>query len=147
MKTISDWYLNYFRPAGYAFSIWGLILLGLLGFVFYTGLDSNKDPSRSAVLLKIGWWFVLSSLVSSCWVVTWLYDYIGFSVVIMGTLLFCLVKIIINTRMELDAHPLKDYLFIYWPFALYSGWITVASIDNISASLTKIGWEGWASLK
>lgn len=45
--------------------------------------------------------------------------------------------------MELDAHPLKDYLFIYWPFALYSGWITVAFIANISAYLTKIGWDGW----
>jgi len=143
MKTISDRYFNYFTPAGYAFSIWGLIYLGLLGFVFYTGLDGKKDPSRSAVTLKIGWWFVLSSLANSCWVVAWLYDYIGLSVVIMGFLLFCLVKIIINTRMELDAHPLKDYLFIYWPFALYSGWITVAFIANISAYLTKIGWDGW----
>ncbi|WP_197285509.1 hypothetical protein [Pedobacter sp. R20-19] len=143
MKTISDRYFNYFTPAGFAFSIWGLIYLGLLGFIFYTGLKAKKDPRRSAVLLKIGWWFVLSSLVNSCWVVAWLYDYIGLSVVIMAVLLFCLVKIIMNTRMELDSHPLKDYLFIYWPFALYSGWITVAFIANISAYLTKIGWEGW----
>jgi hypothetical protein len=143
MKTISDRYFNYFTPSGFAFSIWGVIYLGLLGFVFYTGLKDRKDSTRSAVLLKIGWWFVRSSLANSCWVVAWLYDYIGLSVVIMGILLFCLVKIIINTRMELDGHPLKDYLFIYWPFALYSGWITVAFIANISAYLTKTGWEGW----
>ena len=37
-KTISDLYNNYFTPAGYAFSIWGFIYLGLLGFVFYTFL-------------------------------------------------------------------------------------------------------------
>jgi len=143
MKTISDRYFNYFTPAGYAFSIWGLIYLGLLGFVFYTGLNGKKDPKRSFVLLKIGWWFVLFALANSCWVVAWLYDCIGLSVLVMGVLLFCLVKIIINTRMELDAHPLKDYVFIYWPFALYTGWITVALIANISAYLTEIGWKGW----
>ncbi|NTD99291.1 tryptophan-rich sensory protein [Agrobacterium tumefaciens] len=147
MKTISDRYVNYFTPAGFAFSIWGFIYLGLLGFILYTGLLGKKHPGRSAVLLKIGWWFVLSSVVNSCWVVAWLYDYIGLSVVIMGVLLFCLVKIIINTRMELDSHPLKDYLFVYWPFALYSGWVTVAFIANISAYLTKIGWEGWGISK
>ena len=45
--------------------------------------------------------------------------------------------------MELDYHPFTKYLFIFWPFALYTGWITVALIANISAWLTKIGWNGW----
>ena len=35
MQTVSDNYRNFFTPAGYAFSIWGVIYLGLLGFVFY----------------------------------------------------------------------------------------------------------------
>ena len=143
MKTTSDRYFNYFTPAEYAFSIWGIIYLGLLGFVFYTWNNGKKDLSASTVLSRIGWWFVLSCLANSLWVGAWLYDYIGLSVVVMGFLLFCLVKIIINTRMELDAHPLKEYLFVYWPFALYSGWITVALIANISAYLTKISWQGW----
>ena len=117
MKTVSDRYFNYFTPAGYAFSIWGIIYLGLLGFVFYTGVNAQNHPDRFAVRSKIGWWFVLSCLANSLWVGAWLYDYTGLSVVIMGFLLFCLIKIISNTRMELDAHPLKDYLFVYWPFA------------------------------
>src|SRR5690606_14356422 len=49
----------------------------------------------------------------------------------------------VNTRMELDYHPFKNYLFIFWPFALYFGWITVAFIANIAAFLTKISWNGW----
>jgi uncharacterized membrane protein YhaH (DUF805 family) len=35
------------------------------------------------------------------------------------------------------------YLFVFWPFALYSGWISVALIANIAAFLTKIHWSGW----
>lgn len=143
MKTISDKYFNYFTPAGFAFSIWGIIYLGLLGFVIYTGFNRKDKPSKSEILSKIGWWFVVSCLANASWVVAWLNDYSGLSVIIMVILLFSLVKIIINTRMELDGHPFKDYLFIYWPFAIYSGWITVALIANISAYLTKINWQGW----
>ena len=143
METISDRYDNFFTPAGYAFSIWGLIYLGLLGFVIYTGrsLFSEKEPDQH--MMKIGWWFVLSCVANILWVVTWLYDYTGGSILIMVFLLLCLVKIVLNLRMELDAHPLKKYVFVFWPFALYIGWITVALIANIAAWLTKLNWDGW----
>lgn len=143
METISDRYFNAFTPAGYAFSIWGLIYLGLAGFVGYTGrhLFSGKEPEPQ--LLQIGWWFVLSCLANALWVVLWLFDHTGMSVLLMLFLLFCLLKIIFNTRMELDPHPFKKYLFIFWPFAIYTGWITVALIANVAAWLTKISWSVW----
>lgn len=143
MKTVSDKYFNYFTPAGYAFSIWGLIYLGLLGFVFYTGRSLFKNDDEDPIVLKIGWWFVISCFANSLWVVAWLYEYTGASVVIMLMLLFSLLKIIVHTRMELDFHPLKKYCFVFWPFALYSGWISVALIANIAAWLTKLNWSGW----
>lgn len=148
MKTISDKYHNYFTPAGYAFSIWGLIYLGLLGFVFYTGRslfkkNTDSDNLDNDVVLKIGWWFVVSCVGNSFWVIAWLYGYIGITVILMLIVLFSLLKIIINTRMELDFHPVKKYLFIFWPFAIYTGWISVALIADIAAWLTKINWSGW----
>jgi hypothetical protein len=146
MKIVSDKYHNYFTPAGYAFSIWGLIYLGLLGFVCYTGSVFFKKRSRNIedkiIVLNIGWWFVISCIANSFWIIAWLYEYTGLSVIIMLVLLFSLLKIIVNTRMELDFHPLKKYLFIFWPFAIYSGWITVALIADVAAWLTKINWSG-----
>lgn len=143
MKTMSDKYFNYFTPAGYAFSIWGVIYVGLLGFVFYTGRSLFKKDAEEPGLLKIGWWFVLSCVANSLWVFAWLYDYTGVSVLIMIIILISLLKIIVNTRMELNGHPFKKYLFIFWPFALYAGWISVALIANIAAWLTKLKWNGW----
>ena len=143
MKTMSDRYFTYFTPAGYAFSIWGLIYIGLLGFVTYTGRVIFKKSTEEPVVLKIGWWFVLSCIANSLWVVAWLYDYTGFSVIIMSILLISLIKIIINTRMELDSYPFIKYLFIYWPFAIYFGWITVAFVANVSAYLIKISWDAF----
>ena len=148
MKTVSDKYHNYFTPAGYAFSIWGLIYLGLLGFVIYTGCglfkkDTQSESQENSSVLKIGWWLVISCVGNSLWVIAWLYDYIGLSIILMLIILFSLLKIIINTRMELDFHPFKKYLFIYWPFAFYAGWISVALIADVAAWLTKINWNGF----
>jgi hypothetical protein len=143
MKTISDKYHNYFTPAGYAFSIWGLIYIGLLAFVIYTGRGLFRKTEDEWPVLTIGWWFVISCLANSLWVVSWLYDYIGLSVVLMIVLLLSLIKIILNTRMELDDLSLKKIAFVWWPFSLYSGWITVALIADVSAYLTKIKWNGF----
>lgn len=144
VADISDQYHNYFTPAGYAFSIWGIIYLGLLGFVIYTGKSVfEKNERDDGIVLKIGWWFVLSCLANSLWILFWVNDLLWITVLLMLFLLYCLVKIILNLNMEMDYHPFKKYLFIYWPFAIYAGWISVAFIADISAFLVKINWEGF----
>ncbi len=143
MATVSDRYHNYFTPAGYAFSIWGLIYLGLIAFVIYQGRSLWKRVDEEWPVLEIGWWFFISCAANSFWVIAWLYDYTGLSVIIMIVLLFFLIKIILATRMELDDLPLKKIAFVWWPFCLYSGWITVALVADVAAWLTKIHWNGF----
>ena len=144
VADISDKYHNYFTPAGYAFSIWGIIYLGLLGFVIYTGKSLFvKNAPDDGTVVKIGWWFFLSCLANSFWILLWVNDIIWVTALVMIFLLFCLIQIIRNLNMELDDHPFKKYLFIYWPFAIYAGWISVALIADISALLVKIEWNGF----
>src|SRR5680860_1387278 len=61
----------------------------------------------------------------------------------MGLLLISLLIIIFRNRMELYDAPLSTIAFLWWPFVVYSGWITVAAIVNLSAYLVKIDWNGW----
>ena len=143
MSTVSAAYQNLFTPAGYAFSIWGLIYLGLAAFVIYHAVVSFKSNQENNVVLKVGWWFVISCIANCAWIFAWLYDYTGLSVIIMIMLLFSLMMIVLKTRMELDDLPMKQIAFVWWPFSLYAGWITVALIANIAAWLTKINWDGF----
>lgn len=143
MATVSDKYHNYFTPAGYAFSIWGVIYLGLIAFVIYQGRSLFKKVNDEWPVLEISWWFVVSCVANCLWVIAWLYDYTGWSVIIMVILLVSLIKIILATRMELDDLPLKKIAFVWWPFCLYSGWITVALVADAAAWLTKINWNGF----
>lgn len=141
---VSNGLQTLFTPAGYAFSIWGFIYLLIIGFVFYQGRSLfSKNTSADAVVLKIGWWFVISCIANSAWVFLWIYGYTGLSCIFIMLLLFSLMQIIFRCRLELDLEPFSKMLFIAWPFVFYAGWVTVASIANISAYLFKIGWDGF----
>ena len=141
MGTVSDRYANYFTPAGYAFSIWGLIYLGLFGFAIYSWRSVKEEGS--GLLKKTSWWFVLSCAANSLWVVAWLYEQTGLSVLLMIVLLVSLVKIVLNLGIGQEARSTKDLLLVQWPFSIYFGWVSVALIANLAAFLTKIDWDGW----
>ena len=143
MASVSASYQNFFTPAGYAFSIWGIIYLGLAAFVIYQSKGLFKPVDTPSVVSKVGWAFVISCVANCLWILAWLYDYTGLSVLIMITLLLSLLRITISTRMELDLVTIKRIVFEWWPFAIYLGWIAVALIANVAAYLTKIGWAGF----
>lgn len=136
---ISDAYPNLFAPAGPAFSIWGLIYILLGGYVLYIFL--NKNQKTEAVLKKINPLFIMTSITNISWIFAWHYDYIGLSVLIIGILLFLLIKIADILRTEHFISLPK--VFIWAPFSIYFGWITVASIANITVFLVSLGWNGF----
>jgi hypothetical protein len=137
--VISDAYPNLFAPAGPAFSIWGLIYLLLGAYVLYQFI--NKDKKIEVLFKKINPLFIATSIANICWIFAWHYDYIGLSVLVMGMLLILLIKIADIINIE-QFKPI-DKLFIYAPFSIYFGWITVASIANITVFLVSIGWNGF----
>lgn len=143
MSSISAKFDNLFTPAGYAFSIWGLIYLGLLGFVIYYGPFTKNSGAREKTVANVGWWFVISCIANSLWIVTWLYEYTLLTIPIMVVLFISLLKIIQNNRKIIDFRDVKTAVFLRWPFYIYSGWISVALIANTSAYLKKIEWTGF----
>lgn len=142
--TVSSNLTTLFTPASYAFSIWGFIYLLLIGFIFYQGKSLfGAKKNADDVVLKIGWWFVISCIANSGWVFLWIYGETAISCIFILLLLFSLMQIIFRCRLELDLEPFSRILFLAWPFVFYAGWVTVASIANISAYLFKNGWDGF----
>lgn len=140
---ISDDYRSLFTPAGYTFAIWGIIYLLLFGFAIYQGRSLFVNVKDDSFVLKTGWWFIASNVFNSLWVFAWIYEYTGLSCVFIFLLLGSLLKIVLNNRMELDDEPFPMIAFVWWPFVVYSGWVTVASIANVSTYLIKVGWEAF----
>lgn len=133
---ISDAYSNLFAPAGITFSIWGLIYLLLAIYVIYQFKSKNDS-----LLKKINILFIITSIANILWIFAWHYDYIGLSLALMLVLLIGLIKIADTLRSnELTAEEKK---FISIPFSVYFGWITVATIANVTVFLVSINWGGF----
>ncbi|EAQ42885.1 hypothetical protein [Polaribacter sp. MED152] len=140
---VSDNIKSLFTPAGYAFSIWGIIYLLLLGFAIYQGRSLFVKVKNDDFILKIGFWFIISCIANSAWVFCWIYGYTGLSCICIFVLLISLLKIVVNNNMELFDATKSTIVFLWWPFVIYSGWVTVASIANVSSYLVKINWNGF----
>lgn len=151
-KTVGDLsaeYNNLFTPASYAFSIWGLIFLMLLVFGIYgvysafakasTAVPNKEDSNyRTDFVITTAPCFLLANIFCSLWVGFWLEEMIGVSVLCMFGILICLIACIVKLDMEIWDAPFPIIAFVWWPLCLYSGWISVATIANVSAWLNNI---------
>ena len=137
---IADSFDVYFVPAGYVFSIWSLIYLGLIVYAVFQLLPAQRENSR---LRQTGWWFVLSCAANSIWLFLWHFGYFALSVLAMLTLLISLIVIYLRLGVGQQAVPSSERWLVQLPFSIYLGWITVATIANITAFLDFIDWNGF----
>lgn len=127
---ISDKYLNYFTPAGYVFSIWGLIYFALIVQLYI--LYKNRKKYTKYVE-KIMPWYVIGAVSNGLWMLFWHYDILLPTVILMTLILVSLLRVYTITEGE----KIKK-LVIQAPNSLYLGWISVATIANISAYITSL---------
>ncbi|MEZ5038892.1 MAG: hypothetical protein R2828_03345 [Saprospiraceae bacterium] len=139
---ISDLYPNLFVPAGYAFSIWSLIYTLLIVFIIMQskGVFSKTKPGPDYVH-TIGWWFVISCLANASWILAWHYLLAPLSLLLMLLILASLIAI--YQRLGIGQGQKEVPFFIRLPFSVYLGWITVATIANVTAVLVSIQWNGF----
>jgi hypothetical protein len=137
---ISDRFQVYFTPAGYVFSIWGLIYLGLIVFAVFPFLPAQRGNPR---LARIGPWFLVGSAANIAWIFLWHYGYFLLTVPVMLLLLASLLTIYTRLDIGRTVVPAGERWMVHYPFSLYLGWITVATIANVTALLYFVGWDGW----
>jgi benzodiazapine receptor len=137
---ISDRFEVFFVPAGYVFSIWGLIYLGMLAYAVYQVLPAQ---ATNPDLRSIGYLFVLSSVVNITWIFLWHYEFFPLTVAAMLTLLGLLVAIYL--RLDIGRAQVSSAMkwFVQVPFSIYLGWITVATIANVTILLYLWEWNGF----
>jgi hypothetical protein len=138
MVEISARYPSLFTPAGFTFSIWGVIYLLLLVYVVYQALPSQRQNPVLAGLNKL---FVLTCAANVAWILVWHYDLLVLSLIVMFALLALLVRIYRYLGRELPARPLTERFIVGVPFSIYCAWITLATIANVSAIQTGYGWD------
>jgi len=134
---VSAKYPSLFTPAGFTFAIWGVIYLGLLIYVIFQALPQQRELS---LLADINKWFIINCIANASWILAWQYDFLVFSILIMAIILATLI-IIYRKLASFQPKTPGIRLLVMLPFSIYIGWITVASIANISVLQTAFGWD------
>lgn len=139
---VSGNFPNLFAPAGVTFSIWGVIYILLLFFVVYDlyaafGKQNIKTISVTGSLV-----FGTTCLLNSLWIFAWHYELILLSVIIMLALLSSLIYLYLLVNKQ-NIKGFAGKLALKIPVSVYLGWISVATIANITVFLVSINWDGF----
>lgn len=127
-------------PAGYAFSIWGLIFGGLLIYTVWQLLPQQRKATLPARLTPP---LTLAVLATTAWTLVFSYELIGLSLLVMLTLVGLLSLCYVRTRPLVLAGAAPAWPT--WFLSLYLGWIMLATVLNCLFSLRDaLGWQ-WSA--
>jgi hypothetical protein len=142
---LSDLYPNLFVPAGLTFAVWGVIYLWLMAFVGYGFALIGDERGRNPLAL-IGPWFLVNCLANAAWIVAWHWLQVVLALALMGVILGSLIAMYLRLGVGAAPAPAKDRWLVHAPVSLYMGWITVATIANITALAVDLGAPAFGGL-
>ncbi len=137
---VSDMFPTLFTPAGFTFAIWGVIYLLLLGFAGYIASFWNKPVPP--LFQKIDGWFFVAGIGNAAWLPAFHNLQIGFSMLFMLFILGALIMLYLRLGIGVTEVPPVQRWLVHLPISVYLGWISVATIANVSILLTHLGWNG-----
>jgi hypothetical protein len=141
-QELSDKYPNLFVPAGITFSVWGIIYLFLALFIIYQFVVAfRRSSDERGIFEKIGILFFISCIFNVSWILAWHYEIVWLSLIIMALLLISLISIYVRLGTGRPGKRNSEKILVNIPFSVYLGWITIATIANVTAFLVQINWN------
>lgn len=129
---LSDTRALLFLPDGYVFAIWGLIYTGLIGYVIY---QLRSVALEKGVVDRVSFWFILNLIANSAWIIVFVYDIVWASTVLI--IIMLITQLIIYHRLEIGKREVdwQERWAVHIPFSVYTGWVTVATVANVTTQL------------
>ncbi|MBL7815542.1 MAG: tryptophan-rich sensory protein [Saprospiraceae bacterium] len=138
--AVSDKYFNEFAPANITFSIWAVIYTLILGIMIWQFIGKNYLKTNAVKSFSI--WFVINCVLNAAWIFAWHYEAFVITLLLMGGILFSLVKLNTVEYHELSPSTPSKWL-LQSAFGIYLGWICIATIANFTTFLVSIHFSKW----
>ncbi len=136
---VSDQFDVFLIPAGYVFSIWGIIYLGLIAFTVFQARTVHRNDTE---LDRVGSWFIAGNLLNAVWIVLFHYGFFLLTLPVIALLLYTLVRIILILEPGTTLGPTPRLWLTHLPFGVYLGWVTVATVANAVQTFDAAGYTG-----
>jgi hypothetical protein len=129
-----------FLPAGYVFSVWSVIYLGLFALGIWQGLAAQTDNERAR---RAAPWLSATAAGNVLWIL-----FAGSFATVLWTvpvLIFMEITAWVAYFKLQVGNPTLPAVekWLHIPLQIYIGWLSVATIANSAAALNAIGWDGW----
>ncbi|MEM1327428.1 MAG: hypothetical protein AAGI23_15800 [Bacteroidota bacterium] len=115
---------NFIQPAGYAFSIWGPIFLGM---IIYSWFQMKDERIESESLRKATIAGILAALASITFVPISYTDIQWLSLFNLLWHLSALIWLFVNLRKQIQLESNPNTKWYYLPTQMYLGWISAAT--------------------
>jgi len=143
---VSDKFYIEITPAGWAFSIWGLIYAWQTAWIIYSLTLLCRVGSQgliSPVLLIV---YAVSSIVNIAWLILWSRELIQSSSILLFAISFLLYGTMAlsyaTVNIESRVIPKRDFILVQVlvnnGLALYTTWTTIASLINLTMAITYV---------
>lgn len=137
LEDVTHSFSSLFTPHDYAFGIWGLIYFSFLVYGIYQALPGQSEDPLYRHIAKP---FALVNLLAMVWIVVFRMQLMWVSAAVIAVMLAMSIYMLILSR---DAVLRDDYSnWVSVPFSLLAGWLSVATIANISTVFVYMGWQG-----
>lgn len=130
---------SYLAPAGPAFSIWSLIYLGLIAYTVWQALPPQRADERQRA---VGGWVAATMVLNGLWLVTAQFLTLVLTWIVIALLLATIARVIVLLG-RFPAKNLADRILTDGANGLHFGWVTIATVANVTAWLTQIAPESW----
>lgn len=129
---VSNEIFAWFTPAGYVFSIWSVIYIGLAIWIARLVMDDRREREFAGLPVGIETiLFVASSGLNIAWLALWHLKVFAVTIPVIMALLATVAALYMATRRRSDS------LIDRTPIAIYASWLTVATVANIAHVITR----------
>ena len=138
--VMSRRYQTLITPAGYAFAIWGLIFIGVLGYAIYQVMPAQRSNPRFSAAAP---WVIANMVFNGFWTVIFGQEWIALATVVIIADLVTLYKIVDALNINHVRVSSMETWLARVPFSIYFGWLTVATTVCIAFFLKANGFNAF----
>lgn len=146
VSEVSNLFPTLFTPAGFTFSIWGIIYIALIAMCIYhivVSFKYDKLHADNQAIAKMSGWFIVNNIATAAWLYLWTHLQIALAELMIVIQLISLIIIHVRLDIHVSNRPMLNKIFTQMPLSIYLGWISIATIANTAVYLTSLKWSGW----